>query len=53
MAHKNKPLISETVVSQVGFSLKKQGETLSDIRTLPNSTVVDNVRTIYGNPIAR
>ncbi|XP_034236482.1 DNA mismatch repair protein Mlh1 [Thrips palmi] len=39
--------------SKVGFSLKKQGETLSDIRTLPNSTVVDNVRTIYGNSIAR
>lgn len=39
--------------SKVGFSLKKQGETLSDIRTLPNSTVVDNVRTIYGNAIAR
>lgn len=39
--------------SKVGFSLKKQGETLSDIRTLPNSTIVDNVRTIYGNAIAR
>ncbi|GFG36808.1 hypothetical protein Cfor_08643 [Coptotermes formosanus] len=39
--------------SHVGFTLKKQGESLADIRTPPNSTVVDNIRTIYGNTIAR
>lgn len=39
--------------SHVGFTLKKQGESLSDIRTPPNSTVVDNIRTIYGNTIAK
>lgn len=39
--------------SRVGFTLKKQGESLADIRTPPNSAVVDNIRTIYGNSIAR
>lgn len=39
--------------SKVGFSLKKQGETLSSIRTSPNSSVIDNVQVIYGNSIAR
>ncbi|XP_033607794.1 DNA mismatch repair protein Mlh1, partial [Cryptotermes secundus] len=39
--------------SDVGFTLKKQGESLADIRTPPNSTVVDNIRTIYGNTIAK
>lgn len=39
--------------SHVGFTLKKQGESLADIRTPPNSTVVDNIRTIYGNTIAK
>ncbi|XP_045596501.1 DNA mismatch repair protein Mlh1 [Procambarus clarkii] len=37
----------------VGFTLKKQGDNATDIRTPPNSTVVDNVRTIYGPSVAR
>jgi DNA mismatch repair protein MLH1 len=39
--------------AHVGFTLKKQGESLADIRTPPNSTVVDNIRIIYGNNIAK
>lgn len=35
-----------------GFALKKSGDN-NDIRTPPNSTHVDNIRTIYGNAIAR
>lgn len=38
--------------AKVGFALKKQG-TNNDIRTPPNSNQVDNIRTIYGNIIAR
>lgn len=37
----------------VGFTLKKQGENLADIRTNPNSSHIDNIRSIYGNNIAR
>ncbi|KAK5638973.1 hypothetical protein RI129_013268 [Pyrocoelia pectoralis] len=36
----------------IGFGLKKFNEN-NDIRTPPNSTVIDNIRTIYGNLIAR
>jgi len=39
--------------AHVGFTLKKQGESLADIRTPPNSTVVDNIRIIYGSNIAK
>ncbi|KAK7072700.1 DNA mismatch repair protein [Halocaridina rubra] len=39
--------------AKVGFTLKKQGENSTDIRTPPNSTVVDNVRTIYGPSVAK
>ncbi|KAG7157546.1 DNA mismatch repair protein Mlh1-like [Homarus americanus] len=39
--------------SRVGFTLKKQGDNGTDIRTPPNSSVVDNVRTIYGPSVAR
>lgn len=37
----------------VGFSLKKAESNLSDIKTPPNSTCIDNIRIIYGNNIAR
>ncbi|KAM9096238.1 DNA mismatch repair protein Mlh1 [Sarcophilus harrisii] len=39
--------------SGVSFSVKKQGETTPDIRTLPNASVVDNIRSIFGNPVSR
>ncbi|PSN44864.1 DNA mismatch repair protein Mlh1 [Blattella germanica] len=38
--------------AKVGFSLKKQGESLADIRTPPNSTVLDNIKVIFGASVA-
>ncbi|CAB0000688.1 unnamed protein product [Nesidiocoris tenuis] len=37
----------------VGFVLKRQGETVSDIKTNANSSYVDNIRAIYGDSIAK
>ncbi|XP_012882559.1 PREDICTED: DNA mismatch repair protein Mlh1 isoform X2 [Dipodomys ordii] len=39
--------------SGISFSVKKQGETVADIRTLPNATTVDNIRSIFGNAVSR
>ncbi|KAM4841999.1 DNA mismatch repair protein Mlh1 isoform 2-T2 [Thomomys bottae] len=39
--------------SGISFSVKKQGETLADIRTLPSATTVDNIRSIFGNAVSR
>uniref|UniRef100_A0A8C4NK96 DNA mismatch repair protein MLH1 n=1 Tax=Eptatretus burgeri TaxID=7764 RepID=A0A8C4NK96_EPTBU len=39
--------------SGIGFTVKKQGENAADVRTLPNSNFIDNIRIIYGNNIAR
>ncbi|XP_061600594.1 DNA mismatch repair protein Mlh1 [Cololabis saira] len=36
-----------------GFSVKKQGETVADVRTLANASVVDNIRSIFGNAVSR
>lgn len=38
---------------RVGFTLKKQGDNATDVRTPPNSTAVDNIRTIYSPSVAR
>ncbi|KAM9365180.1 DNA mismatch repair protein Mlh1 [Pholidichthys leucotaenia] len=35
------------------FSVKKQGETVADVRTLPNASVVDNIRGVFGNVVSR
>ncbi|XP_053374339.1 DNA mismatch repair protein Mlh1-like [Mercenaria mercenaria] len=37
----------------VGFTLKKHGEGMADVRTPSNSTYTDNIRTIYGPAVAR
>ncbi|XP_003708650.1 DNA mismatch repair ATPase Mlh1 isoform X1 [Megachile rotundata] len=37
----------------VGFLLKKHGEITPQIRTLHNSTKMNNVRILYGNPVSR
>ncbi|GAB5576974.1 DNA mismatch repair protein Mlh1 isoform X1 [Prionailurus iriomotensis] len=39
--------------SGIGFSVKKQGETVADVRTLPSATTVDNIRSIFGNAVSR
>lgn len=38
---------------QVGFTLKKHGESTADVRTPSNSTHTDNIRMIFGPSIAR
>jgi DNA mismatch repair protein MLH1 len=37
----------------VSFTLKKQTETVADVRTNSSASVVDNIRTLYGANIAR
>ncbi|KYQ52073.1 DNA mismatch repair protein Mlh1 [Trachymyrmex zeteki] len=37
----------------VGFTLKKHGEPSSQVRTPHNSTKQNNIRILYGNPVAR
>uniref|UniRef100_A0A803UZU5 MutL homolog 1 n=1 Tax=Ficedula albicollis TaxID=59894 RepID=A0A803UZU5_FICAL len=39
--------------SGVSFSVKKQGDTVSDVRTLSNASTVDNIRAIFGNAVSR
>ncbi|XP_067650587.1 DNA mismatch repair protein Mlh1-like [Haliotis asinina] len=39
--------------SKIGFTLKKHGESMADVRTPVNSTHVDNIRTIFGASVAR
>ncbi|XP_069586417.1 DNA mismatch repair protein Mlh1 [Ranitomeya imitator] len=39
--------------SGISFSVKKQGETTADVRTLSNATTIDNIRTVFGNAVSR
>ncbi|CAL8107445.1 unnamed protein product [Orchesella dallaii] len=39
--------------AKVGFSLKKAGETMTEIRTPSRSSVLDNIKLLYGAAIAR
>uniref|UniRef100_H3AH00 DNA mismatch repair protein MLH1 n=1 Tax=Latimeria chalumnae TaxID=7897 RepID=H3AH00_LATCH len=39
--------------SGISFAVKKQGDTVADVRTLPNATTVDNIRAIFGNAVSR
>lgn len=31
----------------------QQGDTVADVRTLPNASVVDNIRGVFGNAVSR
>lgn len=35
------------------FTVKKQGEMVADVKTLPNATILDNIRVIFGVNISR
>lgn len=35
------------------FAVKKQGETMADVRTLPNASILDNIRVVFGNAVSR
>ncbi|XP_065152161.1 DNA mismatch repair protein Mlh1 [Paramisgurnus dabryanus] len=35
------------------FAVKKQGEMVSDVKTLPNASVLDNIRTVFGAAVSR
>mmetsp|Transcript_22979 Transcript_22979/g.39449 ORF Transcript_22979/g.39449 Transcript_22979/m.39449 type:complete len:830 (+) Transcript_22979:3-2492(+) len=37
----------------VGITCKKHGESSADVHTVPNASRLDNIRTIYGAPVAR
>ena len=37
----------------IGFTLKKHGETLADVRTMSKSSKIENIKTIYGPTIAK
>lgn len=37
----------------VGFTVKKQGESLTDVKTNQDSTHIDNIQAIYGSAISR
>lgn len=39
--------------AHVGFSLKKHGEHVADIRTPSKSTTLDNCKIFFGNSVAR
>ncbi|XP_056148200.1 DNA mismatch repair protein Mlh1 [Lampris incognitus] len=35
------------------ISVKKQGETVADVRSLPNASILDNIRGVFGNAVSR
>ncbi|KAM3822274.1 DNA mismatch repair protein Mlh1 isoform 2-T2 [Vipera latastei] len=39
--------------SGISFSVKKQGDTVADIRTLSSNTTIDNIRSVFGNAVSR
>lgn len=43
------------MLSQIVFMafFSQQGDTVADVRTLPNASVVDNIRGVFGNAVSR
>ncbi|XP_026535300.1 DNA mismatch repair protein Mlh1 isoform X2 [Notechis scutatus] len=39
--------------SGISFSVKKQGDTVADVRTLSSNTAIDNIRSVFGNAVSR
>ncbi|XP_063046973.1 DNA mismatch repair protein Mlh1 [Engraulis encrasicolus] len=35
------------------FTVKKQGELVADVKTLPNATILDNIRVVFGVNVSR
>ncbi|XP_070566210.1 DNA mismatch repair protein Mlh1-like [Ptychodera flava] len=48
-------VVSRYAIHNAGtaFTLKKQGESVADVRTPPNASKIDNIRTIYGTSVAK
>uniref|UniRef100_A0AAQ4S851 DNA mismatch repair protein S5 domain-containing protein n=1 Tax=Gasterosteus aculeatus aculeatus TaxID=481459 RepID=A0AAQ4S851_GASAC len=42
-----------THIAAQNDSFFQQGETVADVRTLPNASVVDNIRGVFGNAVSR
>uniref|UniRef100_A0A4W5NQS1 DNA mismatch repair protein MLH1 n=1 Tax=Hucho hucho TaxID=62062 RepID=A0A4W5NQS1_9TELE len=43
-------VVSRCVASDITAS---QGETMADVRTLPNASILDNIRVVFGNTVSR
>lgn len=43
----------ENAFSVVVSPVNQQGETVADVRTLPNASVVDNIRGVFGTAVSR
>lgn len=37
----------------LSFFFFQQGETMADVRTLPNASTLDNIRVVFGNTVSR
>lgn len=41
------------MVKHIYYFFFQQGETVADVRTLANASVVDNIRGVFGNAVSR
>ena len=53
-SHKHTLTITpEIVCSLVHLCFFQQGDTMADVRTLPNASILDNIRAVFGNAVSR
>ncbi|KAK2517098.1 Mlh1 [Columba guinea] len=45
--------LTESTLNERGLNRIRQGDTMSDVRTLSNASTVDNIRSIFGNAVSR